>query len=91
MPQKISALQKIMEDRQEIYGDAEDNFRAIGRIWGALLQIEDLEPHVVALMFDAAKSVRAMKNPEHEDSWLDKMGYTLHATTIIRENAKRQI
>ncbi len=28
---------------------------------------------------DAFKTVRAFKNPEHEDNWLDKIGYTEHA------------
>jgi hypothetical protein len=30
-------------------------------------------------MMDAFKTVRAFKNPEHEDNWLDKIGYTTHA------------
>ena len=29
-------------------------------------------------MMDAFKTVRAFKNPEHEDNWLDKIGYTTH-------------
>ena len=91
MPRKIDPLQKIMEDRETLYGNAEYNFMKIGRMWGALLDIEDIEPHVVALMFDAAKSVRAYGNSEYEDSWLDKLGYTLHALTIVRDNAKRPI
>ena len=28
---------------------------------------------------DAFKTVRAFNNPEHEDNWLDKVGYTQHA------------
>jgi hypothetical protein len=47
----------ILAERQETHGDAITNFTMIGRMWGALLQIEDIPPHVVALMYDAGKSV----------------------------------
>jgi hypothetical protein len=75
----------ILEERQEIHGDAITNFIAIGRMWGALLQIEDIPPHVVALMYDAGKSVRCVANPHHEDNWLDKTGYTQHGMEIAND------
>jgi hypothetical protein len=68
-------IDKILGERQDQYGDAEYNFVAIGRIWGALLRIEDIEPHKIGLMMDALKTVRAFQNPEHKDSWDDKEGY----------------
>jgi hypothetical protein len=55
-------------------------------MWGALLSIPDISPEVVALMFDAAKSVRLIANPGHEDSWLDKEGYTHHGREIVFTN-----
>jgi hypothetical protein len=55
-------------------------------MWGALLQIEDIPPHVVALMYDAGKSVRCMSNPLHDDNWLDKQGYTNHGMEIANES-----
>lgn len=76
----------ILEERQEIHGDALTNFIAIGRMWGALLKIEDIPPHVVALMYDAGKSVRCVANPYHEDNWLDKAGYTRHGMEIVDES-----
>lgn len=76
----------ILADRQEIHGDAQTNFTMIGRIWGAFLQIEDIPPHVVALMYDAGKSVRCIANPQHEDNWLDKAGYTHHGMEIANES-----
>jgi hypothetical protein len=33
-------------------------------------------------MFDFAKSIRCTANPAHEDSWLDKQGYTEHGREI---------
>jgi hypothetical protein len=77
---------EILAERQEIHGDAITNFTMIGRMWGALLQIEDIPPHVVALMYDAGKSVRCMANPLHDDNWLDKQGYTKHGMEIANES-----
>lgn len=79
-------MNEILAERQEIHGDAITNFTMIGRIWGALLQIEDIPPHVVALMYDAGKSVRCMANPLHDDNWLDKQGYTSHGMEIAHES-----
>ena len=79
-------VDEILEQRQEVHGDALTNFIAIGRMWGALLQIEDIPPHVIALMYDAGKSVRCIANPSHEDNWLDKAGYTQHGMEIANES-----
>lgn len=74
--QKIKA---ILEQRDMHHGDFYANFAKIGKIWGALLDIEPIEAYKVGLMMDALKTVRAFANPEHEDNWLDKFGYTQHA------------
>jgi hypothetical protein len=76
-------VKKILEDRQTVHGDAIKNFTAIGRIWGAILCIDDIPPHLVALMYDAGKTIRCVSNPLHEDNWLDKLGYTQHGMEII--------
>jgi hypothetical protein len=75
-------LEKVLDSRQEEYGDAVGNFTKIGIIWGALLDIGEIEPHQVALMMDALKTVRCFDNPSHKDSWLDKQGYTQHGFKI---------
>lgn len=75
-------LNKILNDRQEEYGDAMGNFTKIGIIWGALLDIDDIPAYQVALLMDALKTVRLFQNPTHEDSWLDKSGYTEHGKEI---------
>jgi hypothetical protein len=79
-------LKDILEHRQEIYGDAEQNFIAIGRIWGAMLNVPDIQPHVVALMMDGLKSVRCIANPFYPDSWDDKLGYIQHGRGIIYDS-----
>ena len=74
----------ILAERLKEYGDAYTEFTRIGRIWGALLNMDDdIAPHEVALMMDALKSVRITKNPFHQDSWDDKIGYTQHGRSII--------
>jgi hypothetical protein len=75
-------VKKILEDRQAVHGDAAKNFTAIGRMWGAILGIDNIPPHVVALMYDAGKTIRCIANPLHEDNWLDKSGYTQHGMEI---------
>lgn len=72
-------VNEILEERQRTHGDYYQNFQTIGKIWGALLGIEPIEAYKVALMMDSFKTVRAFANPEHEDNWLDKQGYTEHA------------
>lgn len=72
-------IKEILEERQMHHGDFYSNFLTIGKIWGALLGVQPIEPYKVALMMDAFKTVRAFNNPQHEDNWLDKVGYTQHA------------
>jgi hypothetical protein len=80
MPRK--KIEDILDERQNIYGDAHKNFAITGRIWGAMLKTEDIPAWQVALMLDAYKSVRCFANPGHEDSWQDKLGYTIHGREI---------
>ena len=79
-------VKNILANRQEIHGDAVINFTAIGRMWGAILKIQDIPPHIVALMYDAGKTIRCVSNPLHEDNWLDKTGYTQHGMEIANES-----
>lgn len=78
MPQ----IDAILAARKSEYGDARENFEKIGKVWAALLEIEDIPAYQVALMMDALKTVRLFRNPDHEDSWLDKEGYTKHGREI---------
>jgi len=84
-PKVENKLLELLDQRQEDYGDAKDNFTAIGRMWGALLKIEDIPDWQVALMMDAFKSVRCFANPLKDDSWDDKSGYIHHARDLRPE------
>ena len=71
------AADLISTDRAAEYGDALDTHRRIGVIWGAILGLnEPIPPYEVALCMDAVKTIRAAKNPQHQDSWVDKAGYS---------------
>jgi hypothetical protein len=82
---KEPSLEEILNQRQEEYGDALQNFERIGKIWGALLDREPIQAYQVALMMDSLKTVRAFNNPEHQDSWIDKLGYIKHAVEILNK------
>jgi len=67
----IRGLNEILKDRQETYGSPEEAFTRIGRMWGAILNTDDIPAHEVDLMMIALKTIRIANNPQHEDSWLD--------------------
>jgi hypothetical protein len=76
-------IEHILEDRQEKYGDASENFALIGRLWGAILATDDIAPEEVAVMMIAFKSVRILKNPTYSDSWDDIVGYVTVGREIV--------
>ncbi len=78
------SAEKILNDRQNEYGDADRNFSKIGALWAVILDLDQpIEAHVVALMMDQLKTVRILANPEHADSWYDKLGYTTLGVNIV--------
>ena len=77
-------LDEILNDREQQYGNARDNFTRIGIGWGAIIGSTPIPAHIVALMYDFGKTIRCAVNPEIEDSWLDKEGYTAHGKEISR-------
>ena len=52
-------------------------------MWGAILDLHDLQAYEVALMMDALKTIRLANSPWHEDSWDDKLGYIIHGREIM--------
>lgn len=65
----------ISGDRAATYGSAEDNFARVGRIWGAMLGVPDIEPAIVAAMLAGLKLARIVPSPAHADNWVDGAGY----------------
>ena len=83
MLMSIRGLNEILKDRQETYGSPEEAFTRIGRMWGAILDRDDIPAHEVDLMMLALKIIRIANNPQHEDSWLDLSGYIQNGRKIV--------
>tara|TARA_R110000796_G_scaffold237798_1_gene357980 strand:+ start:6884 stop:7177 length:294 start_codon:yes stop_codon:yes gene_type:complete len=71
----------VTGDRAKDYGDALENFDRIATGWnvilnGALISDGYLTAQHVALMMDWVKTARLLNNLDHEDSWVDKCGYS---------------
>jgi len=65
--------------RAETYGDSTATCTAIGRVWGALLRIDDIDPATVAEMMVALKLVRDTGPKPERDNLVDAAGYLLIA------------
>lgn len=72
----------VCKDRQNSYGDAEDNFQNIADFWTVHLRTRGLlkEGAVVtsldaAAMQDLVKDARRAANIEYPDNWVDGGGY----------------
>ena len=80
----------VCRDRQNTYGDAEDNFADIAAHWQIYLRRRGLlaaDATITAL--DAAalqglvKTARKAANPLYRDSWVDEAGYAVCGAGII--------
>jgi hypothetical protein len=87
-PYKVDILEEasrlVTGPRQQSYGHPKDNFTDIGRIWGALLRIDDIPPAKVALMMAGLKLAREIHKPSL-DSKIDGIGYIL-AKHMVEEH-----
>lgn len=83
------AAELLSGDRNAIYGDALHDFRRIGEVWAALLDLRlPIAPHTVAAMLAGLKLVRTQITPEHRDSWVDAAAYaSLGHGTVVTEEA----
>ena len=76
-----TAKKLINGSRAKDYGDAKDNFDRIATGWNVIVQ-DALNTHGritakhVALMMDWVKTARLLNNTDHDDSWIDKCGYS---------------
>lgn len=70
----------VCRDRQNTYGDAEDNFANIAAIWNVIFR-EHLEHPLtasdVARAMVAVKLARTIQSPNHRDNWVDMAGYAV--------------
>ena len=81
----LAADTLITGDRQGTHGDALSTHTRIGRIWGAILGVDDIDPAIVALMMTGLKAARAAQNLTHEDNYIDLAGYAALAGEIATQ------
>jgi hypothetical protein len=77
----LKAGDYINGQRATDYGDAYDNFTRIADGWNLIVKEAHvstgyLTPQHVALMMDWVKTARLLHNTDHDDSWIDKCGYS---------------
>ena len=71
----------INGQRAKDYGDAFDNHNRIAEGWNiitksALVSHGELTAQHVVLMMDWVKTARLLNTLDHDDSWIDKVGYS---------------
>lgn len=75
------AKETINGQRAKDYGDAYDNHTRISEGWNIIVRaaMNDrgylTEQHVI-LMMDWVKTARLLNSQDHDDSWMDKAGYS---------------
>lgn len=72
--------------RRGAYGKPEDNFNRIALLWTAWLQAAghdiSLTAEDVSPMMRLMKEARLIESPQHEDSFIDLIGYTLTGAEV---------
>ena len=72
------ALTIINGERQDAYGNPEDNFRLIADLWNAYLHAsmsDDISPKDVAMMMSLLKIAREVNGAGKRDNLVDAAGY----------------
>ena len=68
------AWEIVTKERQDQYGNCEDNFSLVAGLWGAYLGIE-VTPVDVVIMMIQLKSARVKTGAGKDDNWIDIAGY----------------
>jgi len=89
------ANEYINGQRAKDYGDAHENFERIAEGWNIILKSAltshgYLTAQHVALMLDWMKTSRLLNSLGHEDSWIDKCGYSALGGEFVSNEAERQ-
>ena len=90
----LEAAEKLVNGpRAKDYGDAFENHDRIAEGWniivsGALRSHGYLTAAHVALMMDWVKTSRLLETIDHEDSWIDKAGYTALGAEFVTKSER---
>lgn len=85
----------VLLDRQQSYGDAEDNFENIRNLWNIYTKTRWPGEAVVFESYDVAafmafvKLARSASSPTHLDNWIDLAGYAVCGGGIISKETKK--
>ena len=75
----------VCSDRDQQYGDPENNFAQIANMWTSYLGVE-IVPEDVAMMMIMLKIARAKTGSYKEDNYIDIAGYAACAAEIATNN-----
>jgi hypothetical protein len=87
------AAKAVLEERNKIYGEPDEDFARIAELWNALgvrigPEANRMQGHHVSMLMVAFKLSRLTWSPTHEDSWIDVAGYAacgLETATLEQE------
>lgn len=80
-----SAESIVCSDRNQQYGDPENNFAQIANMWTAYLNV-DIMPEDVAMMMIMLKIARVKTGSHKGDNYIDIAGYAACAAEIAANN-----
>jgi hypothetical protein len=84
------AVDIIYGDREETYGDPAKNIRKIAALWSAYLGLDTaLSIEDVCNLMILLKTARLQHTPNHRDSMVDIVGYTLLKERMQNEENAR--
>jgi len=86
LSKELKSLRKLKSDE---YGPFNKKMQDIADVWSVLIG-KKLRPHQVALMYAAAKIVRA-NNEYKYDSYIDAINYLVQADEIHREDVSELV
>jgi hypothetical protein len=67
-------------NRQDTYGDIDESWERIGKLWAAVLELDEPIPaHTVACMLALMKISRIANDPTHTDNYIDACAYVAGA------------
>jgi hypothetical protein len=78
------AKQTICQDRNDQYGEPEDNFAKIAALWSTYLGV-DLKPSDIAMMMTLFKIARHKTGGAKRDTFVDICGYAACAAECCLE------
>jgi|TARA_R100000231_G_scaffold50965_4_gene43136 hypothetical protein len=80
-------IDKTIEQKGKDYGNPLSFFSSLAVIYSQMIG-KTISTNQVIAMFMVMKSLRAYNNPDHQDSFLDAMGYSKIGLDIAKEIAK---